>query len=165
MLLLDALPTEIGVRCVRALDYEADRCDIEISAEPALNTLTAVLIRRDTMIPTRKTLVARLLNNSKTPSIQFVEIGLRQSDQMLIGEVVVAGAESTRRLSLTADIDANRTIVVDIEGAGTGIRVQLNNFFTSITTGRAPLPVMRIAEPGFETASLEGKRLFLKARG
>lgn len=163
MLLLDALPTEIGIRCAREVDFETERCHIEISSDPEENKLAAVLVPRDTTIPTKSTLVARLRKvGIQNSSIEFVEIGYRSSDQTLIGTVPISGLESEKRFALTADIDANRTIVVDIEGAGLGMRVQLNNFFTSVVTEKQSLPIVRIAEPGYEVAQIEGECVYPK---
>ncbi len=159
MLLLDSLPTEVGIRCSSVISSEDDPCDLEISSSDDENSSTAILIRRDTTIPTKGSARARVKRLGEDQlSLRLVEIGHHKSEQLLLGAVNWDHSGETE-LRITYDIDTDRTIFIDVEGEQISKRIQLNNFYRS----SPDRDVVRMAEPTV-VAQLQGECVDLRRR-
>ena len=153
-LLLDSIPVEIGFRYAHKADLTRDGPEIEISTDPDENTVTGIAIPRDTTIPTKRRITARLKRATRhLPQLDFVEIGYdRSTAQTVIGSVPLDRLGENPSLVLDFDVDANRTIFVRLSGDSGSISVQLNNFFPGTDES-----VVRIAEPGREYFTTKGQ--------
>jgi len=135
-LLLDALPTAIGIMCSKELDTKEDKSPIDflISHDATKNDQLLILIPRDTTIPTRRSLCGQVMD-SGDPKIELVLVEVDLNGTAIpLGRVQFDLGD--KPFEITCDSDAARTLVVEVICEGQGVQaVQLNNFL-SVSTFR-----------------------------
>lgn len=131
-LLLDALPTTVGVKC-----KSHDDATLTIATNPFDNVIPFAFLPRDTTIPTQKTEMCVLSESYQGEvHLTFVEISG-------VGAVIPVAEEVLflpHEFKMTFDVDANRTIFVHLNHRHSGERIrsiQLNNFFRPLKKAAA----------------------------
>jgi molecular chaperone DnaK (HSP70) len=125
-LLLDTLPTSVGLRCKYLSDISSR---IVISTDPVENQVVAAFVPRDTTIPTRRTQACVLTGSYRGKvKLAFVELETDGATTPIIEKELLLPIE----FEVTFDIDANRTLLVHFDHSRSRQRIesiQLNNFF------------------------------------
>lgn len=133
ILLLEAYPTSIGVKCSELVGSERDP-DCVVSGDSLKNLLTATILKRNTTIPTKKLMRISLeADEGALVRLSFVEVRDVETEELL-GNIDVSVGPGVKQLYLTADVDQSRTVLFDIQNDSTQeIQViQVTNLFRAM---------------------------------
>jgi len=137
-LLLDCLPFEIGMRCIRVMEEDESKSEEKgfvVSVEPSANRIIFPILESDKTIPTRGSFYGKVSGTAEVVRLSLVERGTSggTDDERLLGvlEVPVEGRSDQTQIEITVDVDAARTITMCATNHSTKkiVGVQLNNFF------------------------------------